>query len=316
MNRREFARSALKAAAAAGVLPAVSRLEARAFVPEKEQAGPRLSVMLWTVFRKLPFEQRLEKVAEAGYRAVELVDEFRNWGDADFARAAARRRSLGMRFDATAGLSTGIADPAGRGKFLQEVSRMLAIMEKLECRQLIVLSGNAVPGLSREAQQRSCIEGLQRAADLAAPRGVTLLLENIDPEENPKYYLTSSREGFEIVRQAGHPQVRFLYDLYHEQIAEGNLMETLEKNFAQLGLVHVADVPGRHQPGTGEINFRNIFRKLGELKYGGYTAMEFLPQGDEVGALRGARQLANSSWHEPFPASTAAQTQASESAGI
>ena len=308
MNRREFARSALKAAAAAGVLPAVSRLGAAAPVSDGEQMGPRLSVMLWTVFRKLSFEQRLEKVAEAGYRAVELVDEFRKWGEADFARVAARRRSLGITFDATAGLSTGIADPAERGKFLQEVGRMLGIMEKLECRQLIVLSGNAVPGLSRETQHRSCIEGLQRAAELAAPRGVALLLENIDPEENPKYYLTSSREGFEIVRQAGHPKVRFLYDLYHEQIAEGNLIETLEKNVAQLGLVHVADVPGRHQPGTGEINFRNIFRKLGELKYGGYTAMEFLPQGEAVGALRGARQLANSSWHEPFPVSTVAKT--------
>ena len=308
MNRREFARNALKAAAAAGVLPTLGRLDAAALVPEREQAGPRLSVMLWTVFRKLPFEQRLEKVAEAGYGAVELVDEFRNWGDANFARAAARRRSLGITFDATAGLSTGIADPAARGKFLAEVSRLLDIMEKLECRQLIVLSGNAVPGLSREAQHRSCVEGLQRAADLAAPRGVTLLLENIDPEENPKYYLTSSREGFEIVRRAGQPNVRFLYDLYHEQIAEGNLIETLEKNFAQLGLVHVADVPGRHQPGTGEINFRNIFRKLAELNYGGHMAMEFLPEGDAVAALRGARQLAVSSWHEPFPGSARSKT--------
>lgn len=308
MNRREFSRNVLKAAAAAGALPAVTRLEAAVSVPEQEQAGRRLSVMLWTVFRKLPFEQRLEKVAEAGYHAVELVDEFRKWETADFARAASRRRALGITFDATAGLSTGIADPAARGKFLEEVSRMLDTMEKLECRSLIVLSGDSVPGLSREAQHRSCVEGLQRAGELAARRGATLLLENIDPEENPKYYLTSSREGFEVVRQAGHPNVRFLYDLYHEQIAEGNLIETLEKNFAQLGLVHVADVPGRHQPGTGEINFRNIFRKLAELNYGGHMAMEFLPEGDAVAALRGARQLAVSSWHEPFPASPSAKT--------
>ena len=72
--------------------------------------------------------------------------------------------------------------------------------------------------------------------------------------------------------------------------------------------MHVADVPGRHQPGTGEINFRNIFRKLAELKYGGYVAMEFLPQGDAVAELRGARQLAVSSWHEPFPAANRSKT--------
>lgn len=295
MNRREFSRAA--AAVVAGAMLPAARVESAPPRP----AAPRLSVMLWTVFRGLPFEQRLEKVAEAGYGAVELVDEFEKWQAADFARAASRRRALGLTFDATAGLSTGMADPAARQKFLAEVSKMLPVMEKLECPHLIVLSGDVVPGLSREAQHRSCVEGLQRAAELAAP-GVTLLLENIDPEENPRYYLTSSREGFAVAREAGHPNVRFLYDFYHEQIAEGNLIETLEKNFAQLGLVHVADVPGRHQPGTGEINYGNIFRKLAQLGYGGYTAMEFLPQGDGVARLKEARELAIKSWHEPFPA--------------
>lgn len=310
MNRREFSRTAAQAAIAAAVLPAAPPLTRAANLADTrdEQSGPKLSVMLWTVFRNLPFEQRLEKVAEAGYRAVELVNEFEHWQAADFSRAASRRRSLGMTFDATAGLSAGIADPAQRGKFLEQLGKMLFVMEKLECRSLIVLSGNAAPGLSREAQHQSCIEGLQRAADLAAPHGVTLLLENIDPEENPKYYLTSSREGFEIVRKLNRPNVRFLYDLYHEQIAEGNLIETLEKNFAELGLMHVADVPGRHQPGTGEINYANIFRKLAQLSYGGYMAMEFLPQGDPVAELAAARRLAIKSWHEPFPASARSKT--------
>ncbi|HEV2115135.1 MAG TPA: TIM barrel protein [Terriglobales bacterium] len=306
MNRREFSRTAAKAVFAASLAPAVSRFEAGA--TPNEQAVPRLSVMLWTVFRKLPFEQRLEKVAEAGYRAVELVDEFRNWQPADFTRAAAVRRSLGITVDATAGLATGIADPAGRSKFLDELGKMLPLMEKLECRSLIVLSGNVAPGLSREAQHQSCIEGLQRAADMAAPHGVSLLLENIDPEENPKYYLTSSREGFEIVRSVNRSNVRFLYDLYHEQIAEGNLLATLERNFAHLGLVHVADVPGRHQPGTGEINYGNVFRKLAQLQYGGYMAMEFLPQGEPLATLRAARDLAIRSWHEPFPGASRSKT--------
>jgi hydroxypyruvate isomerase len=310
MNRREFSRTAAQAAVAATVLPAAARFRAGSSIANAsdEQGGPKLSVMLWTVFRNLPFEQRLEKVAEAGYHAVELVEEFRNWQAADFTRAAARRRSLRMTFDATAGLTAGIADPAQRGKFLEEVGQMLSVMEKLECRSLIVLSGNAVPGLSREAQHQSCVEGLERAADLAAPHGVTLLLENIDPEENPKYYLTSSREGFEIVRKLNRPNVRFLYDLYHEQIAEGNLIATLERNFAWLGLVHVADVPGRHQPGTGEINYANIDRKLAQLRYGGYVAMEFLPQGDPVAELAGARRQAINSWHEPFPAPARSKT--------
>jgi hydroxypyruvate isomerase len=115
-----------------------------------------------------------------------------------------------------------------------------------------------------------------------------VLLECIDPEENPKYFLTSAAEAIEIVQAVNHPQVRFLYDLFHEQIAEGNLIEKLEKHIDVIALIHVADVPGRHQPGTGEINYGNIYRKLAALKYRGMVAMEFMPTGDAVEALRRA----------------------------
>ena len=91
------------------------------------------------------------------------------------------------------------------------------------------------------------------------------------------------------MRQVNHPQVQFLYDLYHEQIAEGNLIEKLEKHIDLIGLIHVADVPGRHEPGTGEINYINIYRKLVELKYRNTVAMEFYPTGDPIAALRAAK---------------------------
>jgi len=122
---------------------------------------------------------------------------------------------------------------------------------------------------------------------------VRLLLETIDPLENPKYYLTSANEGLRDRKgPVNHPQVEFLYDFFHEQIAEGNLIDKLEKNIAHVALVHIADVPGRHEPGTGEINYGSIFRKLGELKYRGTIAMEFLPTGDPVAQLRAAREMA------------------------
>ena len=98
-------------------------------------------------------------------------------------------------------------------------------------------------------------------------------------------------EGFEIVRKVGNPHVKFLYDFYHEQISEGNLIKKLKENIDFVGLVHIADVPGRHQPGTGEINYASIYRKLAELKYSGYAAMEFIPEGDPVAALRSAREM-------------------------
>jgi hydroxypyruvate isomerase len=198
-----------------------------------------------------------------------------------------------MVFDATAGLHHGVADPSMQEAFLQELEGFLPIADKLECSAVIVLSGNRVEGVSHQAQHQACVECLKRAADLAAKRKVTLLLENIDPEENPKYYLTSVAEGFEIVRQADHPHLKFLYDFYHEQISEGNLIEKLEKNIRWTGVVHIADVPGRHEPGTGEINYGNIFRRLAELDYTAYAAMEFLPSGDPVTTLRAARELAS-----------------------
>jgi hydroxypyruvate isomerase len=119
-----------------------------------------------------------------------------------------------------------------------------------------------------------------------------LLLECIDPEENPRYYLQSATEAIEIVRAVNHPQVQFLYDFFHEQIAEGNLIEKLDKNIDVIGLIHVADVPGRHEPGTGEINYGSIYRKLAERKYRHIVAMEFHPTGEPVAALRTAKQMA------------------------
>ena len=166
---------------------------------------------------------------------------------------------------------------------------------------MIVLSGNVVPGLSREAQHESCIEGLKRAAALVegrriAGKPVRLLLECIDPEENPKYFLTSAAEAIQVVRAVNHPQVQFLYDIFHEQIAEGNLIEKLQKHIDVIGLIHVADVPGRHDPGTGEINYANIYRKLFELNYQRGIAMEFLPLGDPIKALLQAKQGLESAW--------------------
>jgi hydroxypyruvate isomerase len=298
MNRRIFLQS-LAASSLAAATPAVSTAQKPA--PQAAGASFQLSVMLWTVFRDLPFVERLEKVASAGYRNVELVGEYRNWSPAQFAAANAARHHLGISFDATAGLAHGIGDPASRDAFLDDLSQSLATMETIACPAIIVLSGNVVPGLTRQAQHQSCIDGLKRAAALVegrhiAGQPVRILLECIDPEENPKYFLTSAAEAIQIVSAVNHPQVQFLYDIFHEQIAEGNLIEKLEKHIDVIGLIHVADVPGRHDPGTGEINYTNIYRKLFQLNYQHGIAMEFLPLGDPVQALRQAKQGLESAW--------------------
>lgn len=294
MNRREFAQ-VLAAGAMGAAAPSVAIAEGG--LPAPIAAWPfSLSVMLWTILPGMRFEDRLEKIAAAGYTNVELVGEYAKWSEADFARANATRRRLGIHFDATAGMSHGVANPSEREAFLSDLREALTPMETLECPAMIALSGNVVPGLSHAEQHQSCIETLKRAAELVQGKQidgqpVRLLLECIDQEENPKYFLQSAAEAIEIVRAVNHPQVQFLYDLFHEQIAEGNLIEKLEKNIDVIGLIHVADVPGRHEPGTGEINYANIYKKLIELKYRRVLAMEFKPLGDAVESLRAAREM-------------------------
>lgn len=292
MQRREFvgACAAAALASAAAGPSAIARTVPSA--PESEGVPFSLSVMLWTVYRDLPFEQRLEKVAEAGYHAVELVGEFKDWKKQDFANALRKKRELGIEFDGTTGVWQPLADASAREVFLKSLREFIPAMRELECTRLIMQTGDAVPGLSRNEMHANCIETLKRGGEIAAENNIELLIENIDPEENPKYFLTLSAEGFEIVRSVGNPHVKFLYDLFHEQIAAGNLIAKLEKNIDLIGLVHVADVPGRHDPGTGEIFYPNVFRKLGELGYSRYVAMEFMPRGETIPALRAARDMA------------------------
>lgn len=299
MNRRTFSRSlagaAIGAAALASERPAFSQPLTSPLTSKDAPYG--LSIMLWTVFRKLPMEQRLENVAEAGYRNVELVGEYHRMSPDQVKSMNAKRKQLGITFDTTAGLRHGVGNPKNRDAMLADVRNELPIMEELECPACIIMSGNVVPGMPRDVQHDSCIEGLKRAAALIegkqiAGKPVRLLLENIDQEENPRYYMQSVAEAFEIVREVNHPQVQVLNDFYHEQIAEGNLIEKIEKNIQYLGLVHIADVPGRHQPGTGEINYINIYRKLAELSYNKIVAMEFYPVGDPIKVLRAAGEEA------------------------
>jgi hydroxypyruvate isomerase len=302
MNRRTFVQTVAGTVAGACGLSHSSNLLGEASTSlEKEAEGIgvpfKLSVMLWTVFTNLPFEQRLEKIAEAGYKNVELVGEYDNWTEADFRRANAKRKGLGINFDCTAGLKHGVSVPEHRLPLLDELRRVLAIMERIDCPDMILLSGNRVTGIRRETQHQCCIDTLKAAADLVQGKSINgkpvgLLLETIDPEENPQYFLTEIAEALEVVQAVGHPQVRLLYDFYHEQIAAGNLIEKLVKSLPHLGLVHIADVPGRHEPGTGEINYPNIFRKLTELNFTGVAAMEFHPSGDSVTQLRAARDMA------------------------
>ena len=289
LSRRSFGRLASAALAARAAWPSglVGQSAGGSGV-----SRPQFSVMIWVLKKLGSFEDNLQRVAQAGYGHVELVGEFAQWSPEDWTRIMARMKLLKMTVDATAGMKLGFADPAGGDAFISELKGMIPTVQRLGCGQIILVSGKRVEGAAAGEQRRASVETLKRAADVLSVVGLIGVIEPIDRLENPPIYLDGVTEAFEIVRAVGSPSVKVLYDLYHEQRGMGNLIEKLEKNIDQVGLIHVADVPGRHEPGTGEINYGNVYRKLAELRYTGVIAMEFYPTGDVVETLRRAREEA------------------------
>jgi hydroxypyruvate isomerase len=148
--------------------------------------------------------------------------------------------------------------------------------------------------MPRQKQHAVCVANLQRAGELAAKHGFELLLEPIDALENPPIYLTHVGEAFEIARAVNLSSVQVLYDFYHEARGMGSRVDTsallrpLRGNMDLLGLVHIANVPGRHTPNIGEIRYSDIYAALRKEGYRGWMAMEFLPVGDAKTELQQA----------------------------
>ncbi len=278
-SRREF----LGAAAAA---PAVALRAAAA--PQMN-----LSVMLWTL--KGSFEQKLEAAAQAGIPSAQLVAEYVAWAEADYDRITKLRRSLGLGFDALLAQENwkrrpvSLVDPAHREGFLADIARAITACQKLECPRIILMSGDERAGVPRAEQYASLVEGMKRGGELAARAGVTLIIEPLNSLVNHAgYFLTSAVEGLKAVKEVGNPHVKVLFDIYHEQVQNGNIIDTLTKNIQHIAVFHVADCPGRHDPGTGELHYANIYRAIAKAGFQGHIAMEYLPMGEQVASLKQA----------------------------
>jgi len=269
-----------------------------------EVAGFRLSVRVEPLFPGLTLPQQMQKVAEAGYQGFEFGD----WRAQDSARITRLKQQLGLECVCIVGnigvnpKGMGLCDPAERDGFLREIRASAEAALRFDTKRLVVLTGNRIPGRPPEQQRASIVEGLKRAHDIVAPHGITMIMEVINtiaPVEplNPAtnhhdYYLNRTAEAFQIVREVGSPFLKILFDLYHVQIMEGNLIETLRANIGAIGHFHVGDVPGRHEPGTGEINFRNVFKAIRETGYRDYVAAEYVPAKDAMATLAEVRALA------------------------
>jgi hydroxypyruvate isomerase len=267
----------------------------------------RLSIRVEPLFPGLPLAKQIEKVAEAGYQGFEFGD----WRAADANQITALKNRLKLECVCLVGnrgvnpKGMGLCDPAERSGFLTEIQASLEAAKRFETKGMVVLTGFKVPHLSRPQQHASVLEGLKRACDIVAPHDVTMLLEVINtlapieplyPKGNnhANYYLDRTAEAFELVHQVANPYLKVLFDIYHVQIMEGNLIETIRSHIGKIGHFHIGDVPGRNEPGTGEINYSSVFRAIRDTGYRGFSGMEYIPTKDAIETLRQVRKLVES----------------------
>ena len=282
MRRRDFVRAGGCAAVLAGVAAAQPK-------PPKT-ARITSSVMLWTLQGST--EERLEAAAKAGMQSVELVAEHVLWTDAESARYVKLARSFGMGIDTIIAQPdwkkrpVSMVDPAQRENFLKDVRQAIVWARKLEVPYIILMSVDAIAGRTRAEQYQSMLEGSKRAGELAAQAGVTLLVEPLNAKkDHPGFFLTNCTEGLKLVKEAGNPHVRLLFDIYHEHVETGSVIGILPEAAPYTAVFHVADSPGRHDPGSGEINYTEVYKAIAKIGYAGYIAMEYLPLGDPVASL-------------------------------
>lgn len=246
--------------------------------------------MIWTL--KGPFEQRLEVASQSGVQSVELVSEHINWSDAQIRDMKKLASSLHLKMDTLLAQTdwkhrpVTMVKPEDREGFLADVRQAIVFAQKLEIPQIILMSGDDVPGRTHEEQYASMVESVKRAGDLAAKADLTLIIEPLNSKVDHKgVFLSTCGEGLKLVKEAQNPHVKLLFDIYHEQVQVGNVIRTMREAAPHVAVFHIADNPGRNDPGTGEMNYENIYKAIASLRFKGYVTMEYLPVGDQTASL-------------------------------
>ncbi|GAA0766748.1 hydroxypyruvate isomerase [Ideonella azotifigens] len=249
---------------------------------------PRFAANLSMLFTEVPLPQRFARAAAAGFRFVEC--QFPYDFPADALRAEMDAAGLQMVLhnlpagDWAAG-DRGIAcDPTRVAEFRAGVPRALAYAKALDVPQLNLLAGLTPPGVPAAQVRATFLDNLRFAADALTEHGRTLLIEPLNTFDLPGFWLHSSHDAQALIEEAARPNVKIQFDLYHLQRMQGELAGTLQRQLPHIGHVQFADNPGRHEPGTGELNFGFLFDHLDRIGYTGFVGAEYLPlAGTEAG---------------------------------
>jgi len=255
---------------------------------------PRFSANLGYLWTHLPLLERFDAAARAGFRAVEL-----HWPyevpASDFAQAIARNRLTLL------GINTGPGDPAagGRGlgavpgrerEFQATIDQAIAYCRAAGGNAIHAMAGMVAPE-DRERARATFAENLREAAPKAAAAGLTLLLEPLNPYDNPGYFYSLLADAFSLIDELELPNLKLQFDVYHVARTEGDVLVKLERYHPYIGNIQIAGVPDRTEPDEGEIAYRAVFAALDRLEYNGWVACEYRPRADTDGGLAWMRRL-------------------------
>lgn len=241
----------------------------------------RLSICIEMFWTDLPFEERIPLVKKAGYGAF----EFWNWSVKDLAKVRAAQVENGL---AVAGM---VCEPGfslvrrtSEQEHVEGVIASAKAAHSLGCSTVISTTGNIVPDESSDITWRRVVRKLRAMAAAAADNDVTIVLEPLNPRvDHFGYWLTTMAQAMDIVAEVDSPNLKILYDIYHQQVTEGNIIANLRQYAPWIGHIHVAGAPGRGELVGGDLDYRAIFKAIDAVGYTGYVGLEFRPtRGDEA----------------------------------
>jgi hydroxypyruvate isomerase len=252
---------------------------------------PRFAANLSFLFTELPFLDRFEAAAKAGFRAVEYLNPF----EAPTADIVARLKGNGLTqalFNMTHGDWTkgerGMAAIPGRERELEDgVRRALAVAEATGCKRLFAMAGLRHQG----AERRTYVANLKTAARMAASSGVTVVIEPINSRDIPGYFLNRTEEARSIIHEVGAANLGLQFDLYHRQVMEGDVAMAVREFGSLARHYQVASPPDRGEPDEGELNYRYLFKLIDDSGYDGYVGCEYKPRKGTVEGLGWAKAL-------------------------
>jgi hydroxypyruvate isomerase len=250
---------------------------------------PKFAANLSMMFGDMNFLDRFAAARAARFDAVEFLFPYA-FEPEQIAKRLARHQLQLVLFNLPAGDwaagERGLAcDPRRAAEFEDSVALALDYADDLGVRQLHCLAGKIPPNVPRERAHEVYVANLKLAAAACRAHGVRLLIEPINTFDMPGYFLSGTRQALGIIDEVGADNLFLQYDIYHMQRMEGELANTLRANLARIGHIQIADTPGRHQPGTGEINYPFLFGLLDEIGYDGWIGCEYIPSGDSADSL-------------------------------